>query len=119
MKKFSWLLIICMVFITATVFMAELTQDVIKIDTPKKKTKTVETEVVFNHKKHAEEHATTCDACHPAIKEAVNAPENVKKIVHDTCKTCHAKDKPGKSFKCSLCHVVKVDAAAAKALDAK
>lgn len=107
MKKFSWLLIICMLFITATVFMADLTQDIIKIDTPKKKAKAVETQVVFDHKLHAETHAKTCDACHPAIKDVLNAPENVKAIVHTTCKTCHAKDKPGKSFKCSLCHVAK------------
>ncbi len=110
MKKLTWMMILVFVFTTTAILFAEakITKDVIKIDTPKKKSKGSETVVTFDHKKHAEEYAKSCDKCHPAIKQELNAKENVKKVVHSTCKQCHNKDKPAKTFKCSTCHKVKV-----------
>jgi preprotein translocase subunit SecG len=109
MKQLTWILVLVFLVTTAAVLLAngKLTMDVIKIDTPKKKSGGAETETVFNHKKHADEYAKGCDKCHPVLKEVLNAPENDKTTVHNACKTCHAKDKPGKTFKCSLCHTVK------------
>ena len=91
MKFWTWILILAFSLAATAILLAntKFTMDTIRIDTPMKKTRGVETETVFDHKKHAEEHAKGCDMCHPAIKEVVNAPENDKKIVHDTCKACH------------------------------
>jgi membrane-associated HD superfamily phosphohydrolase len=108
MKKLSWMLVLALIFVVSSVIMAEnakITKDVIKIQTPKKKSGGEATVVIFDHKKHSEEYAKSCDKCHPPLKQALNAEENTKKVVHETCKTCHSKDKPAKSFKCSSCHV--------------
>ncbi len=108
MKKLSVLLIFCLTGVIATALFAQaqLSQNIITIQTPEKKSDGKDTSVVFDHKKHADEYAKGCDKCHPALKQAVNAPENTKDIVHTNCKQCHDKDKPGKSFTCSLCHKV-------------
>ena len=98
---------LCVMFTGLAVVLvhAELTQEKIKIETPKKKSKGNPTFVDFDHKKHAEEHSDKCEVCHPPIAKVVGDEVNTKDLVHKNCKQCHAKNKPGKTFKCSLCHI--------------
>ncbi|MBN1356960.1 cytochrome c3 family protein [bacterium] len=112
MKQLTWIMAIVFLAGAVSVILAQgnITMDIIKIDTPGKKSGGNETETIFPHKKHAEEYAQGCDKCHPALKEVVNAPENDKTTVHNVCKTCHDKDKPAKTFKCDTCHVEKAGA---------
>jgi len=106
MRKVLWICFIATLFIAPAIITtnAKITLDTIQIETPKKKTGGVVTEVKFDHKKHAQERAKDCESCHPALKEVFNAAENNKVNVHKTCKQCHAKDKLAKTFKCSSCH---------------
>lgn len=92
---------------SVTIAEDKITQDMIKMDTPQKASKGIGTEVLFNHKKHADERNQGCDKCHPLIKPVVNAPENNQQLVHDACRVCHDKDKPAKTFACQSCHVSK------------
>ena len=84
---------------------AELKKDVIVIETPGKKSDGSPTKTVFAHKKHVDVYGATCETCHPAIVAEEGAPANEQNGVHEVCRKCHAKNKPGKSFVCTRCHV--------------
>lgn len=84
---------------------AELKKDVIIIQTPGKKSEGAPTKTVFTHRKHVDEYAASCETCHPAIAAVEGAPANDQNSVHEVCRKCHAKNKPGKSFVCTRCHV--------------
>ncbi|MBN1551816.1 cytochrome c3 family protein [bacterium] len=76
------------------------TLDVIKFDTPKQQN----SNVIFMHSNHIKVYNASCQTCHPAIKNVLNAPENDQKTVHDACKGCHSEGKPAKTFSCQSCH---------------
>ncbi|MBN1296025.1 hypothetical protein JXA80_04545 [bacterium] len=84
---------------------ANLTRPVIDITTPEKKSAGRPTHVHFEHMRHVSEFGATCEMCHPAIADELNSPRNSQKEVHDACRQCHAKNKPGKSFLCAKCHI--------------
>jgi ribosomal protein L40E len=84
---------------------AEMTNNVIIIQTPGKTDDGAPTHTNFPHKRHVDEFGATCDTCHPAIDASINSPVNNQTNVHDVCRQCHAKNKPGKSFACIRCHI--------------
>ena len=85
---------------------AEMTKDVIIIPTPEKKSDGVATHTNFTHKKHVDQYSAKCEMCHPAIDPVLNSPKNNQIDVHATCRQCHAKNKPGKSFACDQCLII-------------
>lgn len=82
-----------------------LTQAVIRIQTPGKKSGGQPTQVVFQHSRHVSEFNATCETCHPPLAYTVDDPVNNQQNVHDVCRKCHAKNKPGKSWACNRCHI--------------
>jgi hypothetical protein len=84
---------------------AGMTRDVIIIPTPEKKSDGEATHTRFTHKKHVDQYGATCETCHPAIDPVINSPKNNQTDVHETCRQCHAKNQPGKSFACDRCHI--------------
>lgn len=84
---------------------AGMTRDVIIIPTPEKKSDGDATYTRFMHQKHVDQYNATCETCHPAIDPVMNSPKNNQTDVHATCRQCHAKDQPGKSFACDRCHI--------------
>ncbi|MGB3975620.1 MAG: cytochrome c3 family protein [bacterium] len=84
---------------------AEMTKDEIIISTPEKKSDGVATFVKFAHKNHVDQYGAKCETCHPAIDPVINSPKNNQVDVHATCRQCHAKNKPGKTFACDRCHI--------------
>lgn len=84
---------------------ADMTQNEIIIQTPGKTDDGAPTHTNFPHKRHVDEFGATCDTCHPAIDPKINSPRNNQANVHDTCRQCHAKNRPGKSFACIRCHI--------------
>ncbi len=84
---------------------AAMTKEIITIQTPEKKSEGDPTRTVFYHKKHVDEFGATCASCHPAIADVEGSPKNDQITVHETCRQCHAKNKPGKSFVCTKCHI--------------
>ncbi|MCD4653843.1 hypothetical protein K8T06_07890 [bacterium] len=80
------------------------TRQTIVLQTPLKKRAGAPTQVIFPHRRHVNEYSAICDNCHPAIISTANAPGNSQKNVHEVCRQCHAKNKPGKTFVCANCH---------------
>ncbi|MBN1879211.1 cytochrome c3 family protein [bacterium] len=83
---------------------SEMKKDIIIIPTPEKKSEGVPTRTVFAHKKHVDEYGASCETCHPEIAFVEGSPDNQQDNVHEVCRKCHAKNKPGKSFLCAKCH---------------
>ncbi|HPQ39406.1 MAG TPA: cytochrome c3 family protein [bacterium] len=84
---------------------SRLTRDRIDIKTPGKKSGGQPTRVEFQHARHVSEFNATCESCHPPLATRVDDPANNQQNVHATCRECHAKNKPGKSFTCAKCHI--------------
>lgn len=106
-RQIAWIVVFCSVVWVAGDLLANAanqTQNVITIHTPGKKSGGKPTRVVFYHQRHVQEFGAQCAQCHPSVKAELNAAGNTQKNVHETCRQCHAKNKPGKNFICSRCH---------------
>jgi len=108
MKQISILLAVCAIAILIGYELVQADpaiQKVITVETPGKKSGGNPTKVVFQHQRHVSEFDGSCETCHPPIAERIGDPANNQQNVHATCRKCHAKNKPGKSFACAKCHV--------------
>ena len=107
MRQFIWITLALLALSTAVGILADngKIQPEIIIQTPKKTSGYQPTKVVFNHARHASEYSKTCDGCHPVLAQKIDDPRNDKDTVHESCKICHDKDQPAKTFACNSCHI--------------